>query len=81
MALHFQFLILAAEQRIDLAVSAHIIEDQDDNRILECALEAGSAYIVTVDQDLHRFGQFRDARVIKVVDILDVVQGTDWRSR
>lgn len=118
-----QFLILAAEQRIDLAVSAHIIEevtrtlrekfdwpeariesarriignitrlvvpsesvdvikeDQDDNRILECALEAGSAYIVSGDKDLHRLGQFRDARVIKVADILDVVQGTGWRSR
>ena len=81
MALHLQFLILAAEQRIDLAVSAHITEDQDDNRILECALEAGSAYIVTGDKDLHRLGQFRDARVNKVADILDVVQGTGWRSR
>ena len=118
-----QFLVLAAEQSIDLAVSDHIIEevtrtlrvkfewpedriegarrvigniarlvvpsqsvdilkeDPDDDRILECAMEAGSEYIVTGDKDPHRLGQFGDARVIKVADMLDVIQGKGWRSR
>ena len=34
-----------------------IKEDEPDNRILECAAEAGSEYIVSGDKDLHRLGQ------------------------
>ena len=35
-----------------------IKEDPSDNRILECAAEAGSDYIVTWDRDLLRLGQY-----------------------
>src|SRR2546421_525517 len=34
-------------------------EDPPDNRILECAIEAGSQYIVTWDKDLLRLTEFR----------------------
>jgi predicted nucleic acid-binding protein len=43
-----------------------IKEDPDDDRILECAAEAESDYIVSADKDLHRLGHYGKARVIKV---------------
>ena len=55
-------------------------EDEPDNRILECAAEAGSEYIVSGDKDLHRLGQYGNAQVIKVADMLDIIQGKGWRS-
>ncbi|MBZ5582888.1 MAG: hypothetical protein LAQ30_11950 [Acidobacteriia bacterium] len=57
-----------------------IKEDEPDNRILECAAEAGSEYIVSGDKDLHRLGQYGNAQVIKVADMLDIIQGKGWRS-
>ena len=58
-----------------------IKEDEPDNRILECAAEAGSEFIVSGDKDLHRLGQHGHVRVIKVADMLDIIQGTGWRRR
>ena len=52
--------------RLELRKFAHIVVpmqtldvtgDPDDNRILECALAAGSDCIVTYDQDLLRLGE------------------------
>jgi putative PIN family toxin of toxin-antitoxin system len=127
-AFHFRgtplhLLTLAAEGKIDLAISDHIVEevtrtlrqkfswpedrieqaqrimgsiarrvvpsqtlnvikeDPDDDRILECAAEAESDYIVSGDKDLRRLGQYGNARVIKVAGMLDVVLGEGWRSR
>ena len=57
-----------------------IKEDEPDNRILECAAETGSEYIVSGDKDLHRLGQHGNARIIKVADMLDIIQGKGWRS-
>jgi putative PIN family toxin of toxin-antitoxin system len=54
-----------------------ITEDEPDNRILECADEAGSEFIVSEDRDLLRLEQHRNARIIRAVDMLDVVQRKD----
>ena len=56
-------------------------EDEPDNRILECAAEAGSEFIVSGDKDLHRLGQHGNVRVIKVADMQDIIQGKGWRRR
>jgi len=66
---------VAPAQKLDA-----VREDPADNRILECAVEAGSEYIVSGDKDLHRLGQYGSARVIKVADMLDVILGKGWRS-
>ena len=47
-----------------------IKEDPPDNRILECAIEAGSDYIVTWDKDLLRLGEFAQARILTVPEFL-----------
>ena len=44
--------------------------DPDDNRILECAVAAGSDVIVTGDAHLLQLGAYRGIKIIKVADFL-----------
>lgn len=44
--------------------------DPDDNRILECAVAAGSEVIVTGDLDLLRLGSFRGIAIETAADFL-----------
>jgi uncharacterized protein len=44
--------------------------DPDDNRILECAIEARADVIVTGDGDLLRLQSYRSVRIIKVADLI-----------
>ena len=46
--------------RVELDV---IREDPSDNRILECAVAAGSDYIVSGDKDLLRLGGYDSIRI------------------
>lgn len=48
-------------------------EDPADNRILECAAEAKSDYIVTGDNDLLRRGKFGTVPIVKVADFLNLM--------
>jgi putative PIN family toxin of toxin-antitoxin system len=45
-----------------------IEEDDDDNRILECALEGRADLIVTSDSDLLRLESFRSIGIVRPVD-------------
>ncbi len=45
-------------------------DDPDDNRILECALDAGAAVIVTGDQDLLRLNPYREVRIVPPAEFL-----------
>jgi putative PIN family toxin of toxin-antitoxin system len=47
-------------------------EDPDDDRILECAVEAKSDFIVTEDKDLIRIGQFRNIRILTIQGFLEL---------
>ena len=44
--------------------------DPDDNRVLECAVGAGSQTIVTGDDDLLRLVAFRGIEIVRVADFL-----------
>ena len=44
--------------------------DPDDNRILECAVAAGSDVIVTGDAHLLQLGAYRGITIMKVADFL-----------
>ncbi len=44
--------------------SLHILEDEDDNRVLEAAVEAHADYIVTGDSDLLRLKTFRKIVIV-----------------
>lgn len=52
--------------------------DADDNRIVECAVAAGSDVIVSGDADLLSMGSFRDIKIQRVTDFLS---GFQARSR
>lgn len=44
--------------------SINVISDQDDNRVLEAAVEAKCKYIITGDQDLLRMGSFKNIKIV-----------------
>ena len=46
-------------------------EDPDDNRILECALEAGSEFIITSDKDLLKLGEYGVIRIVTASQFLE----------
>ena len=48
-----------------------------DNRILECAVAAGSDYIVSGDKDLLRLGSYDAIRILNVADFLALGMGKD----
>jgi putative PIN family toxin of toxin-antitoxin system len=58
------------------AVQLDVIkEDPPDNRILECAVAAGSEYIVSGDKDLQRLGRYDSIRILSVSDFLGIAHG------
>jgi putative PIN family toxin of toxin-antitoxin system len=66
----------AAARVVAPAVQLDVItEDPADNRILECAMAAGSDYIVTGDKDLLRLGTYDSIKILKVSDFLKAVVG------
>lgn len=50
-----------------------ITEDPSDNRILECAVAAGSEYLVTGDRHLLRVGEFEGIRIVSPARFLEIV--------
>ena len=57
-----------------------IKEDPPDNRILECAVEGKSEYIVTRDNDLLRLGSYQGTKIIKVADFLGIARASGVRG-
>lgn len=47
-----------------------ITGDPDDNRILECAVTAGSEFIVTEDRGLLRLTAFEGIRIVRAAEFL-----------
>lgn len=50
-----------------------VASDPDDNRVLECAVAAGSAFIVTGDNDLLRLREFRQVPILRLSDFLALI--------
>lgn len=50
-----------------------ILEDPEDNRVLECALEAEADYVVSGDHHLLSFGEFRGIKIVKAAELLKVL--------
>ncbi len=47
-----------------------VTEDEPDNRILECAVEAASEFIVTADKDLLRLRSYAGISIMTAADFL-----------
>ncbi len=48
----------------------HVVEDEPDNRILECAVAARASFLVTGDQHLLSVGRYFRTRIVTVRDFL-----------
>jgi uncharacterized protein len=68
--------IVAARARtIRLSVQLGVVKDDpDDNRIVECAVSAGSDYIVTGDKDLLRMKRYYSIQILTVSDFLNIAR-------
>ena len=47
-------------------------DDPDDNRVLECAIESSSDYIVTYDKHLLKLKEYKGIKIMKHEEILKV---------
>ena len=64
--------IRAFADRVVPAESLDVIQvDPDDNRVVECAVAAGSDAIITGDADLLALGSFRGIAVVRAADFLN----------
>jgi putative PIN family toxin of toxin-antitoxin system len=50
-----------------------ILEDPEDNRILECAVEAKANYIISGDLHLLKLSRYRNIEVLNVAAFLEMV--------
>jgi len=70
-----QSIIADAARTVRPAVQLYVIkEDPDDNRILECAVSAGSDYIVSGDKDLLRLKRYDAIRILSVSGFLEIAR-------
>jgi putative PIN family toxin of toxin-antitoxin system len=77
------FDLLAARQRLEKIArivepkeTLSVTEDEPDNRIVECAAEAGSEFIISEDKDLLRLKQHGGARIVRAGDFLAMGKGS-----
>jgi len=54
----------------------HILNDEPDNRILECAVLANADLVVTGDRHLLSPERFQDIRIVKHAELLQLLKGT-----
>jgi len=58
-----------------------IKDDPDDNKVLECALEAQADYIVSGDHHLLNLGEYRGIRVINASELINKAKNLDMHLR
>ena len=49
-------------------------DDPDDNKIIECAVESKSKYIITYDQHLLKIGGYNGIRIVKPEKAMDLFE-------
>ncbi len=69
--LHFARLeLLKITNRVQPTQKIAIVDDPDDDRILECAVAAGSDYILSYDKDLLRLKEYGWIKIVTGSDFL-----------
>ncbi len=64
-------------EQIEPIMHVDICRDEDDNRILECAIAGGASYIVTGDRDLLDLPSVSQYIILKVDAFLKVMESED----
>jgi putative PIN family toxin of toxin-antitoxin system len=55
----------------------HVVEDEPDNRIIECAIHARADFIVTGDRHLLSLNQYKDVPMIRLAAFLELLKGSE----
>ena len=48
-------------------------DDPDDNKVIECAIESSSDYIITYDKHLLRIKEYKGIKILKPEEILKII--------
>ena len=64
-------LVIAACKLIEPKTVLTICRDADDNKFIECAVDANCLYIVSGDKDLLSIRQYQKIQILTVADFLD----------
>ena len=57
--------LIEPKQKIDV-----IKDDPDDNKVVECAIESSSDYIITYDKHLLKLKEYKGIKIVKPEEIL-----------
>ena len=57
--------IIEPKQKVEV-----IKDDPDDNKVIECAIESSSDYIITYDRHLVKLKEYRRIKIVKPEEIL-----------
>jgi len=63
--------LVRPESRLDV-----VKDDPEDNKVLECALEAHADFIVTGDNHLLRIHEYRGIRTVRASEFLEILKQT-----
>ena len=55
-------------------ITLHIQKDEDDNRVLEAAVESKCQYIITGDKELLGLGSYQKIKILTASQFLDVIK-------
>lgn len=56
----------------------HVLKDEDDNRVLEAAIEGRCSYIVTGDKGLLELGRYKNIKIISAKEFLTFFMRNDY---
>jgi putative PIN family toxin of toxin-antitoxin system len=65
--------IISACRLIEPQSKVSVCRDPDDNKFIECAMDAGCVYIVSGDKDLLSVKAHAGIRIVTVADFLDAL--------
>ncbi len=60
--------LIETSQKVEI-----IVDDPDDNKVIECAIESSSDYIVTYDNHLLKLKEYKGIKIIKPEEILRII--------
>lgn len=66
-------LLAGCTVRVHPTRTINAVADEPDNRVLECAVTAGSRYIVSGDHGLLRLAVFEGIRIVRVADFMQLI--------
>jgi len=60
--------LIEPKQKVEI-----IKDDPDDNKVIECAIESSSDYIITYDMHLLKLKEYKGIKIVKPEEILKII--------